>query len=193
MPVAYFMASLGCLLATTWCFRVNQPYRRAIDASLAADGEMQVPERMWPFYNADYLNAFIAKASEQQTDFGKTALALYVRPTLIWNDIGFAVFCAAFAMLFWLGLLKAMPDYPLIKCLMAFLVAMSAIYGVADIAEDLWLVGLFSKSGEVTKFEGEIACALTQTKIVTISLSIAGGLLFKVLDSALSKGMVKTY
>jgi hypothetical protein len=176
------------LLATTWCFSVNQPYRSAIDASFTADGEMQVPERMWPFYNADYLNAFIAKASQQQTDFGRTALAVYVRPTLIWNDIGFALCCTAFSTLFWLGLLKAMPDYLLIKCLLAFLIAMSALYGVADIGEDLWLVRLFSKSGEVTKFEGEIACALTQTKIVAISLSVAGGLLFKVLEAALSKG-----
>jgi hypothetical protein len=64
---------------------------------------------------------------------------------------------------------------------------MSMIYGVADVSEDLWLARFFSRSREVTKMEGEIACSLTETKLETISLSLVGGLLILVLDRTFSK------
>jgi hypothetical protein len=51
----------------------------------------------------------------------------------------------------------------------------------------LWLVRLFSKGAEVTKPEGAVACVLTQTKLLTISLSLIGGLLFLVLGRIFAK------
>jgi hypothetical protein len=137
---------------------------------------------MWPSYDAAYLNRFVSAAAAQPASPGKNALELYIHPTLLWIDVGFAVFCAGFAALFWLGLLKVLTDYPLIKHPMAFFISMSLLYGGADVAEDLWLARLFTKGGKVTKAEGWIACALTETKLVTLTLSGAGGLLFEVLQ-----------
>jgi len=182
--ITYFAISGVCLVLAAVCFRTNQPNRAAIDLSLThiSNGPLNVPERMWPYYNAAYLNKFVSAAAAQPTAFGKSVLEFYIRPTLLWIDIGFAVFCAGFAALFWLGLLCALPDYPLVRYLMTFFITMSLLYGVADVAEDLWLAKLFSRGGEVTRTEGQIACVLTETKLVTISLSVAGGLLFEILQ-----------
>src|SRR2546422_2395967 len=92
------VASAICLIAAAGCFGANQRYRGAIDTALG--GAMNVPERVWPFYNAAYLNTFISTAKKQATPLGVNALALYVRPTLLWIDVGFAIFCASFAALF---------------------------------------------------------------------------------------------
>ena len=132
------------------------------------------------------LNTFIAKARSRQTADGKNSLELYTHPTLLWIDVGFAVFCGAFAALFWLTFLEVLPDYRFVKSTLLFLIAMSVMYGVIDVAEDLWLARLFSRDAQVSKFDGFVACALTETKIVTISLSVAGGALFKVLDVSFS-------
>jgi hypothetical protein len=182
--ITCFVISAVCLVLAAACFRMNQPNRATIDRSLAhvSAEKLNVPERMWPSYNATYLNRFVSVAAAQPASSRKSALELYIHPTLLWIDVGFAVFCAGFAALFWLGLLKVLPDYPLIKYLMAFFISMSLLYGVADVAEDLWLAKVFTKGGEVTKAESWIACALTETKLVTLSLSGAGGLLFEILQ-----------
>jgi hypothetical protein len=186
MSRIYFMAAFVFLAATVLCFKANVPNRNAINEAMEKKG-LLTPERMWPHYNADYLNNFIKTANQEQA-LGVRAMALYVRPTLFWIDVGFAICCAAFAALFWLGIANLLPNHlPVVKHLMAFLIAMSVVYGITDVAEDLWLVKLFSQNHKVTNVEGFAACALTETKIVTISLSVVGGLLFKVLDAALSK------
>jgi len=182
--ITYFAISIVCLVLAAVCFKMNQPNRGAIDLSLAhaSDDPLNVPERMMPYYDSAYLNKFILVADAQPTSFGKSALQLYIRPTLLWIDIGFAVFCAAFATFFWLGLLNVLPESLWVRRLMLFFITMSLLYGVADVAEDLWLVRLFTRGGEVSKSEGYIACALTETKLATISLSVAGGLLFEILQ-----------
>jgi hypothetical protein len=70
---------------------------------------MNVPERVWPFYDAAYLNDFISVAAAKRTSLGKSVLELYIRPTLFWIDVGFAIFCAAFAALFWMAVLAVAP------------------------------------------------------------------------------------
>jgi hypothetical protein len=187
--LTYLAISGVCLVLASVCFKMNEPNRAAIDLSLAhvANGPWDVPERIWPHYDFVYLNKFITAAAVQPTSFARTALELYVRPTLLWIDIGFAVFCAGFAAFFWLGLQGVVPDYPLIRYLMTFFITMSLLYGVADVAEDLWLVRLFSKGGDVSRNEGRIAFALTDTKRVTIALSGVGGLLFLVLEATSPK------
>jgi hypothetical protein len=64
---------------------------------------------------------------------------------------------------------------------------MSVGYGVSDVAEDLWLAKLLSKQGSVTSAEGFFASLLTQVKMVTISLSIVGGILFTVCGKIFAK------
>ncbi len=159
-----FVASAICLIAAAACFRANQRYRGAIDTSLG--GAMNVPERIWPLYDAAYLNMFISPASKQSTPLGMNALALYVRPTFLWIDVGFAIFCASFAELFWFGWLRLLRDYPAAELPLQFLLVMAVLYGLADVAEDLWLARLFLKRAEATKGEGDVAFALTQTKLL---------------------------
>jgi hypothetical protein len=154
------------------CFIANQKFRAEIDRALAlaADGKfVPVPERRWS-YDADYLNSFVSLAAKGNTNFGKSALALYIRPTLLWIDVCFAIFYASFAVLFWLGVLMRLLHCPLIESLSVFCLVMAGLYGIADVAEDLWLVKLFSQTGRVSGAQGAIACKLTRTKIVTISL-----------------------
>ncbi|WP_426424139.1 hypothetical protein [Bradyrhizobium genosp. A] len=186
MSRIYLIAACICLVATILCFKANEPNRNAINAAMVKKG-LLTPERMWPYYDADYLNEFIKTANQEQA-LGVSAMALYIRPTLLWIDVGFAIFCASFAALFWLGIANVLPNHlPVVNHLMAFLIAMSVVYGITDVAEDLWLVKLFSQDHQVTKIEGFAACALTETKIVTISVSVVGGLLFKALDATFSK------
>jgi hypothetical protein len=180
-----FVASAICAVAAATCFKANQRYRGAIDKSLG--GAMNVPERVWPFYDAAYLNDFISVAANKQTSLGKSVLELYIRPTLLWIDVGFAIFCAAFAALFWSGVLGFSPDHPVIGRLMLFFITMSVGYGVSDVAEDLWLVKLLSKQESVTSAEGFFASLLTQVKMVTISLSIVGGIFFTVCGKIFAK------
>ena len=180
-----FIASAVCAIAAASCFKANQRYRGAIDVSLG--GAMNVPERVWPFYDAAYLNDFIAVAAAKRTSLGKSVLELYIRPTLLWIDVGFAIFCAAFAALFWIAVLAVAPDQPLVGRFLLFFIIMSVGYGISDVAEDLWLVRLFSKEGSVTAAEGFIASLFTQVKLVTISLSIVGGLLFTLCSKIFAK------
>jgi hypothetical protein len=146
--VTCFVISTVCLVLAAACFRMNQPNRAAIDVSLShVSGEkLYVPERMWPFYDAAYLNRFVSAAAAQPASSGKDGLELYIHPTLLWIDVGFAVFCAGFAALFWLGLLKVLPDYPLINYLMAFFISMSLLYGGADVAETCGWRGCLPKA-----------------------------------------------
>jgi hypothetical protein len=180
-----FVGSAICAIAAASCFKANQPNRGAIDVSLG--GAMNVPERVWPFYDAAYLNDFISVAAAKRTSLGKSVLELYIRPTLLWIDVGFAIFCAIFAALFWIAALAVAPDHPVVRRLLLFFIIMSVGYGISDVAEDLWLVRLFSKAGSVTAAEGFIASLFTQVKLVTISLSIVGGLLFTLCGKIFAK------
>jgi hypothetical protein len=189
MLTIYALCSLAAaivfMIAAGGCFRANLRYRGAIDECL--DKGVDIPERKSPLYGAAYLNGFIAMARGRRTSFGQGALDLYIRPTLLWIDIRFAVFCAAFAALFWLALLELLPSYHALDVALKFFIGMAILYGLTDVGEDLWLVRLFSKESEVTKFEGAIACGLTQTKLVTIILSVAGGLLFLALNKLFAR------
>lgn len=176
--VFLFTASALCLFVAAGSFRANQRHRGAITTALA--GEMKVPEEM-PFYGAAYLNKFISVAEQRPSILRKSVLDLYIRPTLLWIDIRFAIFCAAFVALFWLGLLSALPIFRCLECALQFSILMAVLYGFSDVAEDLWLARLFLRRTNVTKFEGAIACALTDMKFITICLSVLGGLLFIVL------------
>jgi hypothetical protein len=183
------MISAVCLIVAARCFVANQVYRGVIDAALAVaqDGPIDVPERVKPYYDAAYLNKFISIAKNQRTTSGKSALELYIHPTLLWIDIGFAVFYAAFLAFFWLGALTLLAGYPILAFASKFCLAMAIAYGIADVAGDLWLVRLFSRGTEVAKPEGALACLLTETKLLTISLTLVRGLLFLAMGKIFAK------
>ena len=171
------------------CFVANQVYRGAIDAALAVahGGPTDVPERVKPYYDAAYLNKFIWIAENQGTTLGKSALELHIRPTLLWIDIWFAVFYALFVAFFWLGILRLLAGHHVLELVPKFCLTTAIVYGTADVAEDLWLVRLFSRRAKITKPEGALACLLTETKLLAISLTLVGGLLFLALGKIFAK------
>jgi hypothetical protein len=183
MTALYIIASAVGLIAAALCYQANAPYRGMIENSLAP---MKLPERVYPFYGASYLNDFIRSANIQ-TASGKTVLEFYIRPVLLWIDVGFAIFFAGFAAFFWFGLLELSLGYVWLDKASRFFLTMSVVYGLADVAEDLWLVRLFSKKGPVNWIEGLTAGALTQTKLVTIILSGVGGPVFQGLGVIFAK------
>jgi hypothetical protein len=175
-PIYQFAGSIVFLIAAAWCFKANQPYRRAIDQTLGVG--LTIPERVYPVYGAAYLNEFILAAAARPTVFGKSALDVYIHPTLLWIDVGFAFFCAGFSAFFWWGLLSLFYGHHRLELVLQFFLVMSVLYGVADVAEDLWLAKLLTNKRRVTSLEGWIACLLTQTKLLSSVLSILAALLF---------------
>lgn len=185
LTVYYYGASAISLLIFVACFVANQKYRSAIDSSLASVDRVppfKVPERLRS-YDADYLNAFKAAAMTQGTRFGRTVLELYIKPTLLWIDVCFAISMASFVALFWSGVHAWFPQSRLIGDVSEFCLAMAIAYGIADVAEDVWLARLLSQAGPVSKGGAAVACRLTQLKFVTISLSVVGGFLFVLLSA----------
>jgi hypothetical protein len=75
-----------------------------------------------------------------------------------------------------------LPELPYVAPISQFCTAMAIGYGIADVAEDLWLSKLLSRTSTVTKTEAEVACRLTQLKLLTICLSLTGGLIFMLLS-----------
>ena len=175
------------------------------DAKLDAK-QLIIPERLWT-YDGAYLDRFATVVNGAAVAGGGTALALYIGPTLAW-DIVFAiglslsVALAEFgiaAVLYWHG-------YSVIGGAVLFLAGMALVYGAADVGEDLKLVAIFrdwlraqyeagAKSAaelavgtnaerklHVDAGEAAAANALTRLKLVTISISILGAVIFKILS-----------
>jgi hypothetical protein len=185
LTFGYYAALAITLLLLIACFSSNQKHRGAIDISLASVARIppfKVPERL-KYYEADYLNAFKAAASLLPMPHGKTTLSLYIKPTLLWLDVWFAISLACFVALFWCGVREWFPQSPLIGVVSEFCLTMAVAYGIADVAEDLWLAKLLSQAGPISNGGAAVACKLTQLKFLTIFLSVVGGLMFVLLST----------
>ncbi len=69
-----------------------------------------------------------------------------------------------------------------------FFAAMGLAYGVADVAEDLWLARILGRTARTERVEGTVACSLTRLKFATIVLSLLGGLLFLTFSKIFGRG-----
>lgn len=87
---------------------------------------------------------------------------LYIRPTLLWIDVGFAISFSWSIALLWAGVPMLLPTLPYVAPVSQFCIAVALAYRVTDVAEDLWLSKLFSQTSTITKTEAEVACRLTQ-------------------------------
>lgn len=184
IAVGYYAALTVSFLLCIGAFARNQKYRNAIDHSLATvEGAVpfKIPERL-KFYDAGYLNSFKEAAAGLSTPYGNSALELYVRPTLLWLDVCFAISLSALAALIWWGILQWFPQFSFIAGAAKFCLTMAVLYGVADVAEDIWLAKLLSRQGPVSGGAGWLACKLTQLKLITIVLSLIGGAVFVLLS-----------
>jgi len=146
-PFAPWLAVAAAASAVT--FFVAKAGRDAMDAALAAPsggnaagGDKHTaavaPEILWSYGKA-YLSYFPDQASAA-TAWDSPALDLY-RRFILPVDIVFAVSLAAFAVLFWLAMAGASAAasgaQPWLPWFAIFAASISAVYGVADVAEDL--------------------------------------------------------
>jgi hypothetical protein len=177
------------LLVTTlgmaaWSFFRNQGLRTRIDTALRRAGTetgktLLIPERRLRYDSTD-IDCLKAVLSADHVGGGATALKLYVKPTLLWNDVVFAASLGLFTALFWFWVYSVVTPDPLLSRLAEFFSAMGLLYGLADVAEDLWLAQLLSQSSPVSRSEAMLAQSLTQLKFLTIVLSLMGALIFAV-------------
>lgn len=176
---------IACFVVAAACFAANQKYRASVDDTLAAGEKspLLVPERIFS-YDAAYIDLFKSKAGTVRTASGRRALAVYVRPILLWLDVGFAISLSLAAALFWKLLPQFAANLPYIEPIAWFCLFMSVAYGVTDVAEDLWLARLLDKTSVTGEWEGTIACTLTRLKMGTITLSLVCVLAFAIFSKA---------
>ena len=184
--------------------------RRRLDAALAQAAAaharlkpLAVPERI-PTYDQDYLIKFIADARSQTIE-GENALDYYDRTILAWDmwfAAAFAVFIAA-ANLLAADRFAAHPFGARTFLILAFV---GALYGVADLAEDVMLRKIFRNAGKLAAMktsprtaapaaedatgneaarreslaadaaQSDAANALTRLKVATLGVSVIGGI-----------------
>jgi hypothetical protein len=145
---------------------------------------LAIPEGLWT-YDSFYLERFARAAHAAHLPRGGTALESYMGPTMN-ADILFAIAFGLFIALFEFGAATVfLKQCPTVGCAVLFFACMGAVYGVADVAEDLKLKsilkdwhGVAAEQIRVDGGEAAAANALTRIKIVTISLSILGGAVF---------------
>ena len=177
-------------IATVVTFFVATAARDAIDAALsaadrnAADADERkatvAPEVLWTYGNA-YLDHF-AQRTAAVTAWGSPALELYWKFVLR-ADVVFAVSLAASVVLFWLAIATVSWAPPWLRGLAIFAAFLGALYGAADVAEDLKLVAILRDPRKtIDPAQAAAANFLTRLKFVTILLSVVGALFFIVLS-----------
>lgn len=180
--VRYALPAIGLigLIVAGIAFVSNQPYRDEIDHALKPD--LKAPERMLPWgYNEDQVRQVKQRLHGDLVDDRRTRLDVYVSPVLYWNDIVFAVAMAVFSASLWLWVLLQFEPMGLARGLVIIFATSGVLYGIADIAEDVMLARLF-RANRVSANEVRLASALTQAKMITMSASVAGGLVFLLLN-----------
>jgi hypothetical protein len=176
-------------IATVVTFFVTAAGREAIDAALraahrnAADANERkvavAPEVLWT-YGKDYLDYFVGQAAAV-TAWGSPALELYWKFVLR-ADIAFAVSLAACTVLFWLAVATVDRAPPRLGGLAIFAACMGALYGAADVAEDLKLIAMLRDPQKIIdSAQAAAANFLTRLKFATILVSVVGVLVFIVL------------
>ena len=208
--IAIAVASAFFLIVATIAFFVAEKRRVAIDAALRggqsatrlgmfdlahrdavnrAEGKyLAIPERLWTYDNF-YLEEFARGARQTRLPDGRRAIDVYIGKTMS-SDIVFAAAMGLFVALFEFDVATVLlPRCPALSGAVMFFAGMGAVYGAADIAEDLKLISILkdwrtAASGDpegnlrIDGGEAAAANALTRIKFVTISLSILGGAVF---------------
>jgi hypothetical protein len=152
----------------------------------------QIPERCWS-YDIAYLTNFVLHADRVNVA-GQHSLDFYIGRILRKSDLAYAVALTASAVWIWLSIVwsdtpwRWLPFFSLFETLWPYLQwcafpagAMSILYGVADICEDLKLAAILTHSDKLDRADVAAANMLTRIKIVALILSIVGLALFGLL------------
>jgi hypothetical protein len=172
------VGSIGLVVAVA-AFLNNRSPRDTIGEFLKTK-DLKIPERMTG-YGASDLQRVTDELGSQRTADGRTLLEMYVRPVLLWNDIIFAIGLAIFAAALWLWVVSQFGLSGWARRLAIAAAVSAALYGIADVAEDLTLVRLFRRPDTIAN-DAWFACQLTRLKFVTITGSVAGVLVFLTLN-----------
>lgn len=172
--MAYLAALVVFLILMVTFFALNRSARAKVDAALSP---LKVPERRLT-YSADDLMRFREKALSAPGD----PLELYLTRVLS-IDIGFAVSLALASAILWQ--LAANIGAPARLVLAG--TAMSYLYGLFDVGEDVTLKILLKKE-LIRSSDASVAAAFTLGKLLTISLSIFGVVIFLMLSILLWPG-----
>ncbi len=176
----FWLVTLAVGAVASGVFLANTTHRNAVNAALESR-RLTVPEAVWS-YDKVYLDAFITATSSKPPEGGKSLLERYVRPTLIWNDVVFAVALALFTALVAVGIAPYLRWKPWSGYLMLFFAAMGLFYGIADVAEDWKLKAILDPAAPVDADDANVAKWLTRAKLVTITLSGIGVATFELLQ-----------
>lgn len=140
------------------------------------------PERLW-CYDKNYLVAFhrVASAGAIQTHPDKTILDHYIRPTLLWNDVSFAIGLGVFTALVLLGVASYAP-WSWLRYVFAFCGCMGLAYGIIDVIEDVRLAKLLREPTAISDGGAAVLNLVTRAKIATLIASGLGGVTFLLLQ-----------
>jgi hypothetical protein len=208
--IAIAIASAFFLVVATIAYFVAAKRRAAIDAALRGGRNVKplgifdlarsdamnrseekylvIPERLWTYDNF-YLEKFANAARQAQLPGGGTALDAYIGTAMNF-DVVFAAALGLFVALFEFDVAAVLlPQCPILSGAVLFFAGMGAVYGAADIAEDLKLMSILkdwrganAEAGiHIDGGEAAAANVLTRIKMVTIFLSILGAVVFGIL------------
>jgi hypothetical protein len=168
------------LFAAVAAWARNRGNLAKISRAIGTNRRLQIPEMLFGGYDAPYLNGFVAEARAAEVDGGEKALDLYRAPTLLYNDVCFAVALALFLFLvnIAIGHDATLPRFAVWISYVSLI--MSVAYAIADIGEDLTLARIFDKTGPVTPDEARLASAFTRLKFLTLALAFVAPLVWLV-------------
>jgi hypothetical protein len=158
-------------------WRRNRGHRCELLRALGPGGPT-LPEEVIKWVGVAEMTRFIDVASRATTASGVSALDLYRSPMLLWNDVWFAASFACFLIFGNLTFALVLPAEGFAHGWMLFGAAMGAVYGAADIGEDLMLARLFSAGLPVDRAMAFISSLLTRIKFLTLLLALPASLGF---------------
>jgi hypothetical protein len=186
--LVFWLVTLAFGLLAAAVYSLNASHRRAVARALALpqpaarrrdsraadtvrdDAPLVSPERLWR-YDEKYLRRFVRAAFSRRTSFGDTALAHFIRPTLLYNDVIFALALGVFTALAALGLAGFIP-WPW-AAVMLVPACLGLVYAAVDFAEDLKLAQLLQSPERIDAASARAANARTQIKLLSLGVSVA--------------------
>jgi hypothetical protein len=134
-----------------------------------------IPERRWS-YDARDLEAFADAARRAGM------LGFYVNTILRGSDICFAIALSAITAFIWYWIAVTPMPYWILNWAALPFGAMAILYGIADVAEDIKLATILDQPQSIDRADAAATNMLTRIKMVTLTLSIVGGLIFVVIS-----------
>jgi hypothetical protein len=156
------------VVAAIYFWRRNAPNRKAIKKAL----RVTLPEQSVEWYDAAYLERFMAAARNSPVNGAASALALYRRPTLLWNDVWLGVSIGAALVLGNLAIAFNAPLQPFGEGLAVVCAAMGALYSVFGALEDITFDEVFGRGVPVAAPSAFRASFLTHAKFASFYFSL---------------------